>query len=191
MRNTAHILVLHEVYTTKNNTYIITQLCESDLSKKIKRGLPERDVFRYMDQLLMGYSFIVNNKLIHRDLKPANLLITHEDSLKIADFGFGIKAEEVLKPSKYNVGSPLYMAPESLRRNQYSYKTDIWAIGVIFFQMLTGDTPWRAKNEKELLKKIQSQKIETIIQRKNFSPKAKQFLIRTLNYDKKERIGPE
>lgn len=55
--------------------------------------------------------------LIHRDLKPANLLLTSKNDLKIADFGFGIKAEQVLKPSKYNVGSPLYMAPESLKKN--------------------------------------------------------------------------
>lgn len=64
-----------------------------------------------MNQFLEGYSYIHEKKLIHRDLKPANLLITHENQLKIADFGFGIKAEEVLRPSKYNVGSPLYMAP--------------------------------------------------------------------------------
>lgn len=86
-----------------------------------------------MNQFLLGYQQIHEQGLIHRDLKPANLLLTHCNTLKIADFGFGIKAEEVLKPSKYNVGSPLYMAPESLRRNEYSYKTDIWAIGVIFF----------------------------------------------------------
>lgn len=146
MKNVPHILTLHEVYTTKNNTYIITELCESDLSRKIKKGLSESDVFSYMTQFLTGYQQIFDQKLIHRDLKPANLLLTHNNSLKIADFGFGIKAEEVLRPSKYNVGSPLYMAPESLKRNEYSFKTDIWAIGVIFFEMLTGDTPWRAKN---------------------------------------------
>lgn len=64
-----------------------------------------------MDQFLEGYSYIHEKQLIHRDLKPANLLITYKNELKIADFGFGIKAEEVLRPSKYNVGSPLYMAP--------------------------------------------------------------------------------
>ena len=148
MKNVPHVLTLHEVYTTKNNTYIITELCESDLSRKIKKGLSEPEVFTYMNQFLLGYHQIHEQQLIHRDLKPANLLLTHNNSLKIADFGFGIKAQEVLKPSKYNVGSPLYMAPESLKRNEYSFKTDIWAIGVIFFEMLTGDTPWRAKNEK-------------------------------------------
>ena len=70
-----------------------------------------------MKQLLNGYSFIFSKQVIHRDLKPANLLISTDGQLKVADFGFGITAEEVAKPSKYNVGSPLYMAPESLKRN--------------------------------------------------------------------------
>ena len=72
----------------------------------------------------------------------------------MADFGFAIKAADASKYSKYNVGSPLYMAPESLKRNEYSFKTDIWALGVILHELLTGQTPWKAKNEKELVRKI-------------------------------------
>ena len=101
-----------------------------------------------MAQLMEGYREIYDHQIVHRDLKPANLLITDSKILKIADFGFGIKSKELAKPSKYNVGSPLYMAPESLKKNEYSYKTDLWSIGIIFFEMLTGDTPWRAKTEK-------------------------------------------
>ena len=70
-----------------------------------------------MKQLINGYGHIYKAEIIHRDLKPANLLLTNDGSLKVADFGFGVNAEEVVRPSKYNVGSPLYMAPESLRRN--------------------------------------------------------------------------
>ena len=55
MKNVPHVLALHEVYTTKNNTYIITELCETDLSRKIKKGLSEQQVYQYMDQLLLGY----------------------------------------------------------------------------------------------------------------------------------------
>jgi len=66
--------------------------------------------------------------------------------LKIADFGFAIKSCDAHKYSKYNVGSPLYMAPESLKRNEYSLESDIWALGIIFYEMLTGNTPWKAKN---------------------------------------------
>lgn len=70
-----------------------------------------------MAQLMDGYAEIYQHEIVHRDLKPANLLVTDDKVLKIADFGFGIKVKELSKPSKYNVGSPLYMAPESLKRN--------------------------------------------------------------------------
>ena len=70
-----------------------------------------------MTQILTGYLNFANKDIIHRDLKPANILITTDEELKIADFGFAIKATDAHKSSKYNIGSPLYMAPESLRRN--------------------------------------------------------------------------
>lgn len=70
-----------------------------------------------MDQIITGYSHIFKKDLIHRDLKPANLLISKSNEIKIADFGFVVKSVDVVNPSKYNVGSPLYMAPESMRRN--------------------------------------------------------------------------
>lgn len=110
------ILQLYEVYNTKNNTYIITELCDSDLSKKIKKKCTEQEAYGYITQLLEGYQHLHKKEIIHRDLKPANVLMK-DGTLKIADFGFSISAKEALKPSKYNVGSPLYMAPESLRRN--------------------------------------------------------------------------
>lgn len=117
LKSVPSVLTLHEVYTTKNNTYIITELCSSDLNKKIKVKMSEDEVFLAMDQIIQGYLQIYQKEIVHRDLKPANILITEKDECKIADFGFAIKASELLKPSKYNVGSPLYMAPESLKKN--------------------------------------------------------------------------
>lgn len=82
--------------------------------------------------------------IVHRDLKPANIFF-NEGKVKIADFGFAIKNADLKKASNYNVGSPVYMPLEALNDNLYSSKSDIWAIGVIFFEMLTGHTPWKAK----------------------------------------------
>jgi serine/threonine protein kinase len=64
-----------------------------------------------MSQIINGYLNFANKDIIHRDLKPANILITDNNQLKIADFGFAIKVSEAGKSNKYNVGSPLYMAP--------------------------------------------------------------------------------
>jgi serine/threonine protein kinase len=56
-----------------------------------------------------------------------------------------MKTSDSKKYSSYNVGSPIYMPPEALNDNKYSFKSDIWALGVIFYEMLTGKTPWKAK----------------------------------------------
>ena len=87
------------------------------MNKIIKAKLTEPEAYFYMAQLLEGYNEIYQHSVVHRDLKPANLLVTDSKNLKIADFGFGIKSKELTRPSKYNVGSPLYMAPESLKKN--------------------------------------------------------------------------
>ena len=110
MSFTPSVLQLFEVYNTKNNTYIITELCDSGLSKKIKKKPTEQEAYCYIQQLLNGYMHLFRKDIIHRDLKPANVLIK-EGMLKIADFGFSINAKDAQRPSKYNVGSPLYMAP--------------------------------------------------------------------------------
>ena len=70
-----------------------------------------------MQQILIGYQHFASKDIIHRDLKPANILINENKELKVADFGFAIKLVDAAKSNKYNVGSPLYMAPESLKRN--------------------------------------------------------------------------
>ena len=76
LKSMEHILALHEVYTTKNNTYIITELCESDLNKTLKKGLSEAQATSFMEQIIQGYLNFARKNIIHRDLKPANILIT-------------------------------------------------------------------------------------------------------------------
>lgn len=83
-------------------------------------------------QIVNGYRAMYNNDVVHRDLKPANIFITG-NVLKIADFGFAVKQADLKKRENYNVGSPVYMPYEALNDNIYSFKSDIWAIGVIFY----------------------------------------------------------
>jgi serine/threonine protein kinase len=97
-----------------------------------------------MNQILNGYSNMYSRGIIHRDLKPANIFLKGS-TVKLADFGFAMKYTDAKKYSSYNVGSPVYMPPEALNENKYSFKSDVWALGVIYYEMLTGKTPWRAK----------------------------------------------
>lgn len=77
--------------------------------------------------------------MVHRDLKPSNILMKGGQP-KISDFGY-CEVAGVKKPSMYyNVGSPSYMPPEAYIKNFYSEKSDVWAVGMIFYEMLKGAT---------------------------------------------------
>jgi serine/threonine protein kinase len=70
---------------------------------------------------------------------------------KIADLGF---CEDIDAPKcniYYNVGSPNYMCPQSLNENKYSFKSDVWSIGALYYELLVGRTPWQAPTEKVIL----------------------------------------
>lgn len=106
--------------------------------------IPEAEAIGILKQIINGYRNMYKFGIVHRDLKPANIFFVN-DTIKIADFGFAIKNSDLKKCSNYNVGSPVYMPLEALNENNYSTKSDVWAIGIIFYEMLTGKTPWKAK----------------------------------------------
>ena len=113
LKNSENIIEVYDIYNTKNNTYIITELCDGgDLSKLIssRKQIPETEAISIMNEVLNGYAGIYSRGIIHRDLKPANIFLRN-NHIKIADFGFAMKQSDCKKTSSYNVGSPVYMPP--------------------------------------------------------------------------------
>lgn len=110
---------------------------------KTKGKIDEEAAIGIMRQLIHGIMNMQRHRIIHRDLKPMNIFFKN-GVVKIADFGFAFK--EGTPVQKYNLGSPSYMAPEVLGENRYSYKSDIWALGVILYEMLHGKVPWQSNN---------------------------------------------
>ncbi|CAK66865.1 unnamed protein product (macronuclear) [Paramecium tetraurelia] len=154
-----NILKLYEHFTTQNNIYIITEYCrQGDLGQKLKQFgyLRQEYAVAIIRQIIDGIYVMAQQNIIHRDLKPQNILI-NEDGIKIADFGFAKPLNQL--QNEMNVGTPLYMSPETIIKSQYNAKSDIWSLGVLFYEVLFGYPPWQAQTEQELIFKILNQRI--------------------------------
>lgn len=147
-------------------------------------GLNEVVVRHFLQQLSSSLSFLRSQNLIHRDVKPQNLLLNpsplyYEQEkpdmmpfavddgslipicgvkslpmLKLADFGFA-RSLPSTSLAETLCGSPLYMAPEILRYEKYDAKADLWSVGTVLYEMVTGKPPFRASNHVELLRRIE------------------------------------
>jgi serine/threonine-protein kinase ULK2 len=138
-----------------------------DLAMLLKRQ-PERKVseavaLSLMRQLALGLKFMGHHNIMHRDLKPQNLLLTTDDPLtavlKIADFGFARFMGSPSANAETLCGSPLYMAPEILRMRPYTSQADIWSVGVILYEMVTGTPPLMAPTPFELIRAMEEKEI--------------------------------
>lgn len=134
---------------------MIMEYCpHGDLDSYIKqrKKIAEHSIIDIMTQIVSGYKYLAKQKILHRDLKPANILRSGK-IWKISDFGFSVRSDRGFVDN-LNVGTPTYMPIEALSRSYYSTKTDIFALGIILYELFHGKTPWSSKSEKELMKKI-------------------------------------
>ncbi|KAM1779695.1 hypothetical protein ACFX12_041048 [Malus domestica] len=158
--NHPNIIRLFEAIQSKDRIYLVLEYCDGgDLAAYIHRqGKVSETVARhFMRQLAAGLQVLQEKHLIHRDLKPQNLLLstTVEDTplLKIGDFGFA----RSLTPQGLAdtlCGSPLYMAPEIIKSQKYDAKADLWSVGAILFQLVTGKPPFDGNSQLQLFQNI-------------------------------------
>ncbi|GLU00898.1 hypothetical protein SLE2022_182340 [Rubroshorea leprosula] len=154
-----NIIRLFEAIENEDKIYLVLEYCDGgDLGDYIRRhGKVSEHVARhFMRQLAAGLQVLQEKHLIHRDLKPQNLLLSTKDVtpvLKIGDFGFA----RSLTPQDLAdtlCGSPLYMAPEIIQNQKYDAKADLWSVGAILFQLVTGKPPFDGNNQLQLFQKI-------------------------------------
>ena len=151
-----NIVRLIDVLQSYNSMYIITEYCkDGDLRESLlKKKFSENESLNVLFQILDGFHQLISNGVIHRDLKPANILV-HNGVYKIADFGFARFVSDFNGAMmKSCVGSPLYMAPQLLLRKPYTTKCDIWSLGIILYEMIFNETPWKGVDERDLLNNI-------------------------------------
>lgn len=183
-----NILEFFEIYQSRNNIYVLSELCDGTLTKIISIITTEQQIFDIYAQIINGIKYLYDHKIFHRDIKPENILIKN-DIIKIADFGFAKETEDYNKISDTICGSPLYMAPEIVLEKPYSIKSDIWSLGIILYQMMYKTHPYG--EVKTIIQLVNNFNIKTPIQfpEKNYTKELIDLVSKMLTYDPNNRIS--
>lgn len=193
MKNLDHpnIVTLYDtiIDDTTDNIYLVLEYFgRGDFSKFLKkRPLKEKFAKKYLKQLASGLKYLLENKIIHRDLKPQNILVSSLGDIKITDFGFARYFDNDMIIQTV-CGSPMYMAPEIMKKKKYDFKSDLWSVGIIFYEMLVGKTPFKAKNIFDLMRQIEKNNIK-LPDDIYVSPDCKDLLFKLLKKEPEDRIS--
>lgn len=169
-------------YISKGNLY-------DNVQKQRKKCFDTKTVAHFMKDLLSAVYYLHNMDppIIHRDIKLENVLVNEEGRIKLTDFGWSnyIFDDEVRDTF---CGTPVYQPPEMLNRKEHDFSVDIWCLGVIMFEIITGYLPFNAMNKETLEDSIKKVKINWP---NDIDRAARDLIGRILRYDPKERITVE
>merc|ERR1712072_25423 len=148
--------------------------------------LPVDLVENYTNQILKGLCFIHENKVIHRDLKPANVLISTGGRLKLADFGTALDLSCSTDAGGIICGTPAFVSPEIARKETHSTATDVWSLGIMIFNMLTCDHPFKNSDHLALLRNIRAGEL-TMAFPSEIPDKFREIIRACLQYEPQDR----
>jgi len=140
----SHIASLHNAFYHDGQLIMVMELVSGETlrSKSVRTVLSVSQVLRYARQILSALEYAHRRGVVHRDIKPSNIMITTEDDVKLLDFGIAIsdRSADLTAPG-FVVGSISYMSPEQISGDKATVRSDIYAVGVTLYEVLTGNLP--------------------------------------------------
>ena len=145
---------------------------------------------RIFRNLVKCVEYLVSHKVMHRDLKPDNIIVNDKNEVFLIDFGFATlldKGDPAVLSERF--GTPFYMSPEMMGRKLYNSKSDIWSLGVIYYQMVFGTLPFYGTSDTELYKDITEHKGDIFKKNDNMPKQIKSVIKKCLTIDINKRMG--
>ncbi len=178
--NHPNICTIHEIDEAEGRTFLALEFIEGEsLQARIERGpLPLEDALDLARQAADGLEAAHEKGVVHRDIKPGNLLITPKGQLKILDFGLALLTEgSKLTQLDTTLGTIAYMSPEQTMAADTDSRTDIWALGVVLYEMVSGRLPFRGDYDRAVMYSITSEEPEPLTALRTGVPMELEWLI--------------
>ncbi|MGA8264845.1 MAG: protein kinase [Ignavibacteriaceae bacterium] len=153
-----NIMSIYEIDEFEDSVFMVMEYVEGQTLKayisnlKSGSGIPFMKAAEWMSTIASGLKAAHDKEIIHRDIKSENIMITPDEQLKIMDFGIAkLKGSSGLTKVGTSLGTLSYMSPEQAQGINSDHRSDIWSLGVVFYEMLTGETIFKAEHEAALL----------------------------------------
>lgn len=146
-----NIVRIHDLYENEDKKFISMEYIEgSDLKRLLvsKAQFTERQIIYYLEQICDALLYAHHLNIVHRDIKPANIMITADNQVKITDFGIAkvLSSDDSTKTGTSIIGTPLYMAPEQIIGGRIDNRSDIYSLGIMLYEMISGAPPFYQGN---------------------------------------------
>jgi eukaryotic-like serine/threonine-protein kinase len=186
-----NICTIHEVDETEDGQlYLAMPAYDGEtLKRKVEKGpLPLEEALDYAIQAGQGLAKAHRQGIVHRDIKPANLIVTGDGIVKILDFGLAKLAGAAgLTRAGFCLGTPSYMSPEQAR-GEVDQRTDLWSLGVVLYEMITGRPPFRADTDQGIIYALLTEEPEPVRKlRPEAPPELERIVKKMLAKDPDER----
>ena len=141
--NHPNVVAIHDVGSHGDVPYLVMEELDRSLGDELAAGQPDlRRICRILADVCAGLAAVHAVGVVHRDVKPANILLAGDGRAKLADFGIARSSEETDPGTLWNAGTPPYLPPERLVGEPAGPPCDVWAIGVVLYEALTGSRPF-------------------------------------------------
>jgi len=185
--NHPNIAALRTAFTWENKLVMIMEYVEGvTLAGRLEHGpIPAAEAVNYIDQALAGLGYAHAQHVIHRDIKPSNMMLTPECVVKIMDFGIARSASDrSLTATGTTLGSLYYMSPEQIRGEGVDGRSDLYAVGVSLYEMITGKRPFEGDSDFSLMAAhLQKNPVPPIMIRTDLPPGLSEIMMRAMAKD--------
>lgn len=152
--NSANVITIFDFGYEDGVPFLVTEFIEGNTLAELlqKVGHFPWDIGLYiLQQITAGLQAIHHHSIIHQDIKPANIFISDQGEVKLGDLGFSVSLDEHAKQVQ---GTPAYLAPEVILKSEMDFRGDLYAVGLVGYELLTGENPFAAKDMQTILNRI-------------------------------------